>query len=66
MQRKRGLVPIGGALSGLDVPVQALRETSRPARRGFTHFDQVEQLIVASEASCGPLTNERKRAEEYA
>ena len=42
MQRKRnGLVPIGEAFSDLGGPVQALRETPPPARRGFTRFDQV-------------------------
>ena len=38
MQRKRdGLVPIGDALSDLGGPVQALRETPPPARRGFSY-----------------------------
>ena len=42
MQRQRdGLVPIGDALSDLGGPVQALRETPPPARRGFTLADQV-------------------------
>ena len=51
MQRQRnGLVPIGDALSDLGGPVQALRETPPPARRGFTVADQVHQLVSASEA----------------
>ena len=51
MQRQRGeLVPIGDALSGMGGPVQALRETPPPARRGFTVADQVDQLVTASEA----------------
>ena len=51
MQRQRGeWVPIGDALSGMGGPVQALRETPPPARRGFTVADQVDQLVTASEA----------------
>ena len=51
MQRKRSeLVPIGEALADLPGPVQALRETPPPARRGFTVADQVNQLVGASEA----------------
>ena len=51
MQRQRGeLVPIGDALADLGGPVQALRETPPPARRGFTVADQVNQLVGASEA----------------
>ena len=51
MQRQRGeLVPIGDALSDMGGPVQALRETPPPARRGFTVADQVDQLVTASEA----------------
>ena len=52
MERKQdGLVPIGEALADLDGPVQALRETPPPARRGFTLADQVNQLVGASEAA---------------
>ena len=41
MQRKRdGLVPIGDALSDLGGPVQALRETPPPARRGFSYRER--------------------------
>ena len=51
MPRKRdGLVPIGEALAGLPGPVQAIRKTLPPARRGFTLADQVNQLVTASEA----------------
>ena len=51
MQLERsGLVPIGEALADLSGPVQALRKTSPPARRGFTVADQVNQLVGASEA----------------
>ena len=52
MQRKRGgLVPIGDAVSGLDdVAVPAIREASPQARHHFTRFDQVNQLVGASEA----------------
>ena len=50
MQPKRGeLVPIGEVVSGMGGPVQAL-QPSPPARRGFTRFDQVNQLVSASEA----------------
>ena len=50
MQRQRGeLIPIGDALADLPGPVQALRETPPPARRGFTVADQVNQLVGASE-----------------
>ena len=51
MERQRdGLVPIGEALAGMGGPVQTLRETPPPARRGFTLADQVNQLVGASEA----------------
>ena len=51
MQRQRGeLVPIAEAFADLPGPVQALRKTSAPARRGFTVADQVNQLVSASEA----------------
>ena len=51
MQRKRdGLVPIGDALSDLGGSVQALREASPQALHHFTRFDQVNQLVSASEA----------------
>ena len=51
MQRKRGgLVSIGEAFSGLGGPVKALREASPQALGHFTLFDQVNQLVWASEA----------------
>ena len=51
MQRQRGeLVPIGEALADLDGPVQAIREASPQALHHFTRFDQVNQLVSASEA----------------
>ena len=51
MQRKQdGLVPIGEALSGLDGPVKASCEASPQALHHFTRFDQVNQLVSASEA----------------
>ena len=51
MQRQRGeLVPVGEVIADLSGPVQALRKTSPPARRGFTVADQVNQLVGASEA----------------
>ena len=51
MARKRdGLVPIGEVFSDLGGPVKAIREASPQARHHFTRFDQVNQLIEASEA----------------
>ena len=51
MQRQRGeLVPIGETLADLPGPVQAIRKTPPPAQRAFTRFDQVNQLVGASEA----------------
>ena len=51
MKRNRdGLVPIAEALADLPGPVQAIRKTPPPARRGFTVADQVNQLVSASEA----------------
>ena len=51
MARKReGLVPIGEAISDLDGPVKGLRDASPQARHHCTRFDQVNQLIEASEA----------------
>ena len=51
MQSKQdGLIPIGEALADLPGPIQAIRETPPPARRGFTRADQVNQLVSASEA----------------
>ena len=51
MERQRGeLGPIAEALAELTGPVQALRKTPPPARRGFTVADQVDRLVAASEA----------------
>ena len=51
MQRPRGeLVPIGDALSSMGGPVKAIREATPQAQRHFTRFDQVDQLVGASEA----------------
>ena len=51
MQRQRGeLVPVAEVLSDLPGPVQALRDTSPQALHHFTRFDQVNQLVEASEA----------------
>ena len=51
MQRKQDrLVPISEVIADLPGPVQAIREASPPARRGFTLADQVNQLVSASEA----------------
>ena len=51
MQRQRGeLVPIGDALSGMGGPVKAIRDATPQAVHHFTRFDQVNQLVSASEA----------------
>ena len=51
MQRQRGeLVPIGEVIGGLGGPVKAIREASPQALHHFTRFDQVNQLVGASEA----------------
>ena len=51
MARKRdGLVPIEEAISDLDGPVKKLRDATPQAVHHFTRFDQVNQLIEASEA----------------
>ena len=51
MQRQRGeLVPIGEVIADLPGPVKAIREASPQAVHHFTRFDQVNQLIEASEA----------------
>ena len=51
MHRKRdGLVPIEEAISDLDGPVKKLRDATPQAVHHFTRFDQVNQLIEASEA----------------
>ena len=50
MRQHGELVPIGEAISDLGGPVAAIRDASPQARRGFTRFDQVNQLVSASEA----------------
>ena len=51
MQRKRdGLIPVGEVVSDLGGPVQAIREATPQALHHFTRFDQVNQLVSASEA----------------
>ena len=51
MQRQRGeLVPIGDALADLGGPVKAIRDATPQALHHFTRFDQVNQLVGASEA----------------
>ena len=51
MQRQRGeLVPIGDALSGMSGPVKLIRDATPQALHHFTRFDQVNQLVSASEA----------------
>ena len=51
MQRQRGsLVPVAEVVSGLNGPVKAIRDASPQARHHFTRFDQVNQLVRASEA----------------
>ena len=51
MEPKRAeLVPIGEVIADLGGPVKAIREASPQARHHFTSFDQVNQLVAASEA----------------
>ena len=51
MQSKRGeLVPVAEVLSDLDGPVAAIRDTSPQALHHYSRFDQVNQLVSASEA----------------
>ena len=51
MQRQRSeLVPIGDALADLGGAVQSIREATPQALHHFTRFDQVNQLVSASEA----------------
>ena len=52
MQRKRGeLVPIGEAFSDLLGPVKSIRDATPQAVHHFTRFDQVNQLVSASETT---------------
>ena len=51
MQRQRGeLVPVAEVIADLDGPVKAIRDASPQAVHHFTRFDQVNQLVSASEA----------------
>ena len=51
MQRKQDrLIPVAEALAELDGPVPAIRDASPQSRHHFTLFDQVDQLVGASEA----------------
>ena len=51
MQRQRGsLVPVAEVVSDLDGPVKKLRDATPQAVHHFTRFDQVNQLVSASEA----------------
>ena len=51
MQRKRdSLVPVAEALADLHGPIQALCEVSPQALHHYTRVDQVNQLVLASEA----------------
>ena len=51
MQSKRdGLIPVAEVLSDLGGSVKAIRDTSPQALHHFTRFDQVNQLVGASEA----------------
>ena len=50
-QRQRGeLVPIGDALSGMGGPVKSIRDATPQSLHHYTRFDQVNQLVSASEA----------------
>ena len=51
MQHKQGLVPIWEAFGDLDGPVKAIREATPQAVHHFTQADQVNQLVLASEAN---------------
>ena len=52
MQRQRGeLVPVEEVVSDLGGPVAAIREASPQALHHFTRFDQVNQLVSASETT---------------
>ena len=54
MQRQRGeLVPVADVLSDLGGPVAAIREATPQGLHHFTRFDQVNQLVSASEADAG-------------
>ena len=50
VRQRNELVSVAEALADLPGPIQAIRKTPPPARRGFTLADQVNQLVSASEA----------------
>ena len=51
MRSKRGeLVPVAEVVSRLGGPVAAIRAATPQALHHFTRFDQVDQLVSASEA----------------
>ena len=51
MERQRdGLIPIGEVIGGLGGPVKAIRAASPQALHHYSRFDQVNQLVSASEA----------------
>ena len=51
MERKRGeLIPVGEVISDLMSPLQKTRAPVPQALHHFTRFDQVDQLVEASEA----------------
>ena len=51
MRSKRGeLVPVAEVVSRLGGPVAAIREATPQGLHHFTRFDQVNQLVSASEA----------------
>ena len=51
MERKRGeLIPVGEVISDLMSPLQKIRAPVPQALHHFTRFDQVDQLVEASEA----------------
>ena len=51
MQRQRGeLIPVASILADLPGPVKAIREATPQSLHHYTRFDQVNQLVSASEA----------------
>ena len=50
VHKRDGLLPVAEALASLHGPVRALREATPQAVHHFTRFDQVNQLVSASEA----------------
>ena len=50
MRSSAGLIPVASILADLPGPVKAIREASCQTLHHFTRFDQVNQLVSASEA----------------